>query len=347
MDPSSLPGLGPVSPYLARSDLAVSFADPTRKDEPLVWVNGAFCRLTGYRAEECVGRNCRFLQGDGTEPESVARIRETIDSRRIGLTPLVNYRADGDRFTNGLIVGALGDADEPTQLLFGMQWNIDSTLERRRRRASAEGQKVEEPDIRLRHFERLIGSVVDASRKRAATAGPAALIERLVAVSRPQQYPPHERLPNWTRASSLLPYLAEPYGPEVSEGIGADNNAHILAIDVANPVALAVHELSSAVRRHTERTDRSPRQDISCGTVFGGGEPQFELAWRATLPVASDPDDGERALATRDGLAVVTEVATLVGGSFEVELSERKMETVLRVPNRLHEIPGGDHPSAG
>ena len=81
--------------------------------------------------------------------------------------------------------------------------------------------------------------------------------------------------------------------------------------------------------------------------MFGGGEPLFELAWRATLPIAFDLLTDDRAHATRDGLAVVTEVATRVGGSFEVELSERKMETVLRVPNRLHEIPDEDHSSGG
>ena len=58
------------------SDLALSISDALRDDDPLVWVNAAFTRLTGYPAEEILGRNCRFLQGAETDPVAVARIRD-------------------------------------------------------------------------------------------------------------------------------------------------------------------------------------------------------------------------------------------------------------------------------
>ena len=326
----------PASAFLADSDLAVSFADPALEDQPLVWVNGAFRRLVGHAADECVGRNCRFLQGEGTDPASVARVREGIEAREYRLSPLVNYRSNGERFTNGLLIGPVRDADGKLLSLFGMQWDVDRTLRRRRDRAEDNAWGESEPSARLAHFERLIARVAVASRGRDATASPVSVVERLVAISRPQQYPPHERMPNWTRANSLLPYLAEPYGPSVRRELRIDGDAETLAVDVAHPLALAVHELSRATYRHLERTGAPPRITASGGVVPDRGEPAFELVWRAPLP---EPVDGQSdaGRATRDGLAVVADVAELLGGRFETDLDGGALEAVLRLPNRLHE----------
>ncbi|MDZ4376314.1 MAG: PAS domain-containing protein, partial [Phenylobacterium sp.] len=46
--------------------------NPRRPDNPVVFANEAFCRLTGYAREEILGRNCRFLQGPETDPEAVS-----------------------------------------------------------------------------------------------------------------------------------------------------------------------------------------------------------------------------------------------------------------------------------
>lgn len=37
-------------------------ADATLPDQPITYVNDAFCRMTGYGRSEVLGRNCRFLQ---------------------------------------------------------------------------------------------------------------------------------------------------------------------------------------------------------------------------------------------------------------------------------------------
>ncbi len=54
----------------------VILSDPTQTDTPMVFVNQAFCSLTGYSREETLGRNCRFLQGQDTDPVVVAQMRE-------------------------------------------------------------------------------------------------------------------------------------------------------------------------------------------------------------------------------------------------------------------------------
>ena len=53
----------------------ITIADPNLPDCPLMYVNEAFCRMTGYDQDEILGRNCRFLQGPETDKASLARIK--------------------------------------------------------------------------------------------------------------------------------------------------------------------------------------------------------------------------------------------------------------------------------
>jgi PAS domain S-box-containing protein len=43
-----------------------------------VYASDAFLELTGYPREEVLGRNCRFLQGPGTDQAVVQKIRDAI-----------------------------------------------------------------------------------------------------------------------------------------------------------------------------------------------------------------------------------------------------------------------------
>ncbi|GAC1497526.1 MAG: hypothetical protein NVS2B15_20280 [Pseudarthrobacter sp.] len=54
------------------SRMPMCLSDPNQPDNPLVFVNQAFERLTGYPAAEVIGRNCRFLQGPENCPASPA-----------------------------------------------------------------------------------------------------------------------------------------------------------------------------------------------------------------------------------------------------------------------------------
>lgn len=84
--------------------LAVSVSDPRLADDPLVWVNAGFEQLTGYRSQEVLGRNSRFLQGPNTDPASVRRIRAALDAGHAVGDTLLNQRADGSVFWNQLVV---------------------------------------------------------------------------------------------------------------------------------------------------------------------------------------------------------------------------------------------------
>lgn len=86
--------------------------DPSKPDNPLVYVNESFERLTGYREAEILGRNCRFLQGRDTDPESTRRIREAIVEGVPVAEDVLNYRKDGSKFWNRVEIAPVREDDE-------------------------------------------------------------------------------------------------------------------------------------------------------------------------------------------------------------------------------------------
>jgi PAS domain S-box-containing protein len=102
--------------------------DPNQPDNPIVFVNAAFSKLTGYTHDEIMGRNCRFLQGPGTDPSDVARIRSAI-ARRVPIEiELLNYKKNGDVFWNRLLISPVFDRDGELTYFFASQFDV--TLER-------------------------------------------------------------------------------------------------------------------------------------------------------------------------------------------------------------------------
>nr|WP_244935034.1 PAS domain-containing protein [Acuticoccus sediminis] len=106
---------------LERVPFAIVITNPHIEDNPIVFVNSAFTRLTGYSAEVSVGRNCRFLQGEDTDPQSIERIRKGLATREEFGVELLNYKADGTPFRNRLFITPLNDTEGELQYFIGLQ----------------------------------------------------------------------------------------------------------------------------------------------------------------------------------------------------------------------------------
>ncbi len=120
-------------PILAAFDLSLTpmvVSDPTLPDNPLIYVNAAFERLTGFAASEVLGRNCRFMQGPLTEAADVERLREAIRRRERIEIDLLNHRRDGTPFWNRLMVAPVFDAVGDLRWFVAAQ--LDVTIERHR-----------------------------------------------------------------------------------------------------------------------------------------------------------------------------------------------------------------------
>ncbi|MET0789167.1 MAG: SpoIIE family protein phosphatase [Cellulomonas sp.] len=117
------------------SDLALSISDALQPGEPLVWVNAAFVRLTGYPADEVLGRNCRFLQGADTDPLVVARIRTALDEGRVSASVISNYRRDGSQFWNQVVISPVVDETGRVTHHIGIQADVTDRIDADRARA--------------------------------------------------------------------------------------------------------------------------------------------------------------------------------------------------------------------
>ena len=103
---------------------AMVVSDPRLPDNPIVFANRAFRDLSGYAHEELIGRNCRFLQGPGTDPADVARIREAVAAGREITCDLLNYRRDGSGFINELHISPIFDDAGELRYFFGSQTDL-------------------------------------------------------------------------------------------------------------------------------------------------------------------------------------------------------------------------------
>ncbi|MGQ7297303.1 PP2C family protein-serine/threonine phosphatase [Quadrisphaera sp. KR29] len=129
-DRSAVPGRAPAAAWsvLDAVDQAVCVADVRAPDQPIVYVNPAFTRTTGYTEDEVLGRNCRFLHEGLLDPSAdadlealgtssaevaaaVQRIRDLLAAGEAGEVVLVNRRADGRLFVNELALSPVAGAD--------------------------------------------------------------------------------------------------------------------------------------------------------------------------------------------------------------------------------------------
>lgn len=89
----------------------VTICDARAPDWPVVFVNTAMEKLTGYEASFIRGRNLRFLQGDDHEQEGVSKIRLALKDGVAVQTTLRNYRRDGTMFWNEVNIQPLRDVE--------------------------------------------------------------------------------------------------------------------------------------------------------------------------------------------------------------------------------------------
>ncbi|GAA6004619.1 hypothetical protein JCM11491_002170 [Sporobolomyces phaffii] len=97
-------------------------------DCPIVLASPAFSALTGYTQEEIIGRNCRFLQGTSTSPESVNEIRLAIKEQRAITQLLLNYDKSGAPFFNLLCIVPLFSPTGELIYFIGGQTDVTGAL---------------------------------------------------------------------------------------------------------------------------------------------------------------------------------------------------------------------------
>ncbi len=190
-------GTDPFAAAVRTTRMAMIVTDPRKTDNPIVFVNDAFCHLSGYAREEVLGRNCRFLQGPGTDQASIDRIRDAVTAAEPIEVDIRNYRRNGDGFWNRLLIAPIRDADGALEYFFASHADVtsdyDSSARRERElaelreqllRESEERRKVEESFRQARKMEavgQLTGGIAhDFNNMLQAISGSLELIDRRI-----------------------------------------------------------------------------------------------------------------------------------------------------------------------
>ena len=132
---------------LAAAAEGITIADARLPDRPLIYANEGFERMTGYPVAEVLGRNCRFLQGPGSDPAVVAEIRAAIAGQRECVVEILNYRRDGTSFWNRLSITPVRDGRGEVTHFIGIQ--SDVTARREAEHGLRRAKEALEHDLRL------------------------------------------------------------------------------------------------------------------------------------------------------------------------------------------------------
>jgi len=126
---------------LSGSQQNFAISDPSLPDNPIVYVSQGFLDLTGYTLDQVLGRNCRFLQGPGTDQSAVDVIRKGVRQGVDTSVCLLNYKADGTPFWNQFFVAALRDAENNVVNFVGVQCEVSKAVVESQMTKSKNGQK--------------------------------------------------------------------------------------------------------------------------------------------------------------------------------------------------------------
>ena len=150
------------------ANVGIQITDPTQEDNPLIYVNDGFERMTGYTRADALGRNPRFLQGEEGDSEEVAQLREAIRTEEPISLELQNERNDGELFWSRLSVTPVTDESGAVKNYIGIQQDV-TDRKKRERRTEARNEFLKriyevttDPNLT---FERKITDLLEAGRE--------------------------------------------------------------------------------------------------------------------------------------------------------------------------------------
>jgi|GEM_PF-1148441 len=313
-----------------KARVGITLADASQADNPLVYVNQGFEQITGYDASYAIGDNCRFLQGEQTDPAAVATLREHIDDREPVVVELINYRRDGTPFWNQVrITPVRDDAGDVTHFL-GIQ--ADVTEQKRWEKLFEVLNRVLRHNLRndmgiisghgalLEERERGDAAEFGKTIKRKSDG----LIELSEKARKLEQAARREAEPTRVDPDSLLTSVIESYRddyPETTFDVSVETDRDIYA---GGDIEDAVSELIENAVKHNAATE--PRVTVS---VREEGE-SLLLTVEDTGPGIDEMEANviskgeETALEHGSGLGLwlVNWIVTRYGGSFQIEESD-------------------------
>ena len=281
----------PFAAAVRATRMAMVITDPRLPDNPIVYANAAFLRLTGYPRDEVVGRNCRFLQGRDTDKHAVDRVRAAIAGRHDVAVDILNYRKDGTPFWNGLYLSPVTNAEGELQFFFASQLDVSDRVEAQlyvnsqrawlerevSRRThdlqlalAAKTMLVHEVDHRVKNNLQMISSLLAMQTRTiqdpAAKASLQGMLQRVEAIGTVhRRLYQSEDVQQFDIADFVRDLAAELLTAAGRNDIDLDLDLESAKVDStqASPVALVINELLTNALKHAFPNQRPGRIAIS------------------------------------------------------------------------------------
>lgn len=109
------------------SPAGMILADARLPDMPIVYINPAFERMTGYSRDEVVGQNCRFLQRDDRDQPELDVLRAALRDQTPCVVTLRNYHKDGTLFWNELRINPIYNTEGEVTHFYGIQNDVTAS----------------------------------------------------------------------------------------------------------------------------------------------------------------------------------------------------------------------------
>ncbi|WP_137931877.1 histidine kinase dimerization/phosphoacceptor domain -containing protein [Mesorhizobium comanense] len=298
----------PFAAAIRATRMSMIITDPRQADNPIVFANDAFLRLTGYQRQEVLGRNCRFLQGPKTDKAAVEKLRKAVDGVVDTSIDILNYRKDGSTFWNALYISPV--SNDRGELLFFFASQLDvSDRKRSERRITADKERFEkavqertqeleaalearttllhEVDHRVKNNLQMIASLILMQRRtikdEAARQSLTTTLERIEALSTM-----HRRLYQSKDVGRLD--VSDFARDLISDLLTASGRTHInskldlepvsISAEKATPVALIVNELVTNALKHafSEQPDGTATGNIGIRMSQPDGHLNIEVS---------------------------------------------------------------------
>ncbi|TVQ15261.1 MAG: PAS domain S-box protein [Bacteroidetes bacterium] len=122
-----------------KSTNGVAIADARLPGMPLIMVNEAFEKTTGYKSDEILGRNARFMQGPETDQPNMKLVRNALKKGIECRTEVINYNKSGEKYWSELYLAPVKNDTGLVTHFLGINNNI---TERKKEQEELERYRV-------------------------------------------------------------------------------------------------------------------------------------------------------------------------------------------------------------
>ncbi|WHQ72621.1 PAS domain S-box protein [Methylorubrum extorquens] len=271
--------------------ILITSADLAEPGPRIEYANPAFTRMTGYTAREVLGCTPRMLQGPETERAVVANMRTALMAGEPFQGEAVNYRKDGTTYVVEWLITPIRDINGCI-----VHWvSVQRDISERRAMEDRQTLLVRELHHRVKNTLATVQAVLNATLRsstgltefrQAFTGRIGSLAKTHVLITEDQaQAATFERI-----VRTELEAYSEPGGRRVT----LQGPAVLLPSELAVPIGMALHELTTNALRHGALGDPTGRLEVTWSVEPGPNGRVLHWCW-------NEHDGPPVALPTREG----------------------------------------------